>query len=60
MVGRVGDSPLFGCGAYANAYGGCSSTGHGESLIRGTICRDVSIIEFNLFRYFEVFWNVLL
>merc|ERR1712168_838340 len=40
MLGRVGDSPLFGCGAYANSYGACSSTGHGESLIRGTVCRD--------------------
>ena len=40
MLGRVGDSPIFGCGAYANSFGACSSTGHGESLIRGTVCRD--------------------
>lgn len=41
MEGRVGDSPIFGCGAYANRKGACSSTGHGESLIRSTICREV-------------------
>lgn len=35
MVGRVGDSPLFGCGGYAdNAVGACSTTGHGESIIK--------------------------
>lgn len=39
-LGRVGDSPLLGCGAYANATGGCSSTGHGECLIRSTVCRE--------------------
>lgn len=27
MIGRIGDSPLFGCGAYANKFGACSSTG---------------------------------
>lgn len=42
MLGRVGDSPIFGCGAYANKLGGCSSTGHGESLIRATVCREVA------------------
>jgi len=40
MIGRVGDSPIFGCGGYANREGGCSSTGHGESLLRATVCRD--------------------
>ena len=35
MRGRVGDSPLVGCGAYADAaLGGCSTTGHGESIMR--------------------------
>ena len=35
MPGRVGDSPLIGCGAYAdNAAGGSSSTGHGESIMK--------------------------
>ena len=27
MCGRIGDCPLFGCGAYANKFGACSSTG---------------------------------
>ena len=35
MVGRVGDTPLVGCGAYADSgAGGCSTTGHGESIIK--------------------------
>ncbi len=35
MVGRVGDSPLIGCGAYAdNLVGAASATGHGESTMR--------------------------
>ncbi len=33
-VGRVGDSPLVGSGGLAdNTMGGCSSTGHGESIL---------------------------
>jgi L-asparaginase / beta-aspartyl-peptidase len=33
--GRVGDTPLVGCGFYAeNPLGGASSTGHGEDFIR--------------------------
>jgi beta-aspartyl-peptidase (threonine type) len=33
--GRVGDSPLIGCGCYAdNLSAGVSSTGHGESIMR--------------------------
>jgi len=33
--GRVGDSPLIGCGLYAdNSVGGVSATGHGESIIK--------------------------
>jgi L-asparaginase / beta-aspartyl-peptidase len=33
--GRVGDSPLIGCGCYADAEaGGVSCTGHGESIMR--------------------------
>lgn len=39
-VGRVGDSPLPGCGYFAdNALGGVSSTGHGESIIRIQLAR---------------------
>lgn len=41
MLGRVGDSPIFGSGAYGDKDGCCSSTGHGESLIKVTICRQV-------------------
>lgn len=37
-AGRVGDSPLPGCGLYAdNAVGGVSLSGDGESLIRTTL-----------------------
>lgn len=37
-VGRVGDSPLPGCGLYAdNAVGGVSLSGEGESLVRTTL-----------------------
>lgn len=33
--GRVGDSPIVGCGAYAdNEIGAASTTGHGESIMR--------------------------
>lgn len=33
--GRVGDSPLIGSGGYADsAVGGCSTTGHGEAIMR--------------------------
>ncbi len=39
-VGRVGDSPLPGCGYFAdNALGGVSTTGHGESIIRIQLAR---------------------
>lgn len=39
-AGRVGDSPLPGCGYYAdNALGGVSVTGHGESIIRVQLAR---------------------
>jgi beta-aspartyl-peptidase (threonine type) len=35
LPGRVGDSPLIGCGAYAdNQTGGVSATGWGESLMK--------------------------
>lgn len=34
LPGRVGDSPLLGCGTYANDYGGVSCTGHGEAIMR--------------------------
>jgi beta-aspartyl-peptidase (threonine type) len=38
--GRVGDTPLAGCGTYADDLGGAASaTGHGESIIRVTMSR---------------------
>ena len=38
--GRVGDSPLVGCGAYAdNASGAATATGHGEMLMRIVISK---------------------
>ena len=37
--GRVGDSPLPGCGYYATPAGGASSTGYGEAIIRAGLAR---------------------
>lgn len=41
MVGRVGDTPLVGCGGYANSDGAASTTGHGESLMKTVLAREV-------------------
>jgi beta-aspartyl-peptidase (threonine type) len=38
--GRVGDSPLLGCGTYANGYGAVSCTGHGEAIMRIVMAKD--------------------
>lgn len=47
--GRVGDSPLIGCGTYAdNSIGGVSTTGWGESMIRVVMAKSViDLIERN-------------
>jgi L-asparaginase / beta-aspartyl-peptidase len=37
--GRVGDSPLVGCGFYADEYAAVSCTGHGEDFIRLMIAK---------------------
>jgi beta-aspartyl-peptidase (threonine type) len=39
--GRVGDTPLIGCGTYADdrAGGAASATGHGEQIARVLLCR---------------------
>jgi L-asparaginase / beta-aspartyl-peptidase len=38
--GRIGDSPLCGCGTYADDRGGAASaTGHGEAIMRVTMSR---------------------
>jgi L-asparaginase / beta-aspartyl-peptidase len=40
--GRVGDSPIAGCGTYADDEGGAASaTGHGESILKVTLTRQV-------------------
>jgi beta-aspartyl-peptidase (threonine type) len=40
--GRVGDSPLIGCGTYAdNAVGGVSTTGWGEAIIKVVMAKTV-------------------
>lgn len=40
--GRVGDSPLIGCGSYAdNAVGGVSTTGWGEAMIKIVMAKTV-------------------
>ncbi len=39
-AGRVGDTPLPGCGTWADDAGGAASaTGDGEAIIRATLCR---------------------
>jgi len=43
--GRIGDSPLIGCGTYANNKTcAISCTGHGEPFIRGVAAYDVSCL----------------
>lgn len=38
--GRVGDSPIFGAGGYADdAYGAASATGRGEQIMRFFLCK---------------------
>ncbi len=37
--GRVGDSPLPGCGTWADRHGAASATGDGEAIIRVTLTR---------------------
>jgi beta-aspartyl-peptidase (threonine type) len=39
LPGRVGDSPLIGCGTYADRCGGVSCTGHGEAIIRVALAK---------------------
>ena len=42
MVGRVGDTPLPGCGTYASKFAASSATGTGEYVIRALACRQIS------------------
>lgn len=40
--GRVGDTPIFGAGGYAdNRFGAASATGKGENIMRFLLCKDV-------------------
>jgi beta-aspartyl-peptidase (threonine type) len=39
VFGRIGDSPIFGAGTYADQYGAISATGHGEKIMKLTLCR---------------------
>jgi len=46
LPGRVGDSPLIGCGTYANEFGAVSGTGHGEAIMRLVLARGaVSLLQ---------------
>ena len=42
MAGRVGDSPLVGSGGYACKFGAASTTGHGESIMKTVLAREVT------------------
>ncbi len=47
--GRVGDSPLIGCGTYADStFGGASCTGWGEAIIKVVLAKTViDLMEYN-------------
>ncbi|XP_050415101.2 isoaspartyl peptidase/L-asparaginase [Patella vulgata] len=43
--GRVGDTPLVGCGGYAdNKTGAVSTTGHGEGMIKVCLAKHVTVL----------------
>lgn len=45
-AGRIGDSPLPGCGYFANKFGAASATGWGEAIAAVGLCREaVSCLE---------------
>ncbi len=39
LAGRVGDTPLIGCGTYCNEFAAVSATGIGEAIIKSTLAR---------------------
>ncbi|XP_023296606.2 probable isoaspartyl peptidase/L-asparaginase CG7860 [Lucilia cuprina] len=42
LPGRIGDTPLLGCGTYAdNTLGGVSTTGHGETIMRFNLAQKI-------------------
>ena len=40
--GRVGDSPIVGCGIYATRHVGIAATGHGEPIIKTVLTKRIS------------------
>jgi beta-aspartyl-peptidase (threonine type) len=42
LPGRVGDSPVIGCGTYADAFGAVSCTGYGEAIIRTVLAKSTA------------------
>lgn len=42
LPGRVGDTPLIGCGIYAGPRAAVTATGIGEEIIRRVLCKEVS------------------
>src|SRR5579862_920206 len=40
LAGRVGDSAIIGAGTFANRIAAASATGHGEAIIRASLCRE--------------------
>jgi len=40
--GRVGDSPIFGAGTYANPVAAASATGQGENIMRFFLCKEAA------------------
>ncbi|XP_028419290.1 isoaspartyl peptidase/L-asparaginase-like [Dendronephthya gigantea] len=41
LMGRVGDAPLIGCGGYANEHGAVTACGHGESIIKMNLAKEI-------------------
>lgn len=41
LKGRVGDSPIIGCGFYVGKRGAVTATGIGEEIIKRMLCREV-------------------
>ncbi|MDY6771494.1 MAG: isoaspartyl peptidase/L-asparaginase [Candidatus Nanohaloarchaea archaeon] len=39
LAGRIGDTPLIGCGTYCNEYAAVSATGIGEAIVQTTLAR---------------------
>jgi beta-aspartyl-peptidase (threonine type) len=44
LPGRIGDTPIFGAGTYADDRVAVSATGHGEAMIRGAAAHEISAL----------------